>query len=458
MTKTKTINTLKQTLAIAITVAMLFSPCLNQKAQAAADELSGPTNSKPALTILNQVSTTLNANISNSDIGALDLTDPTNFPINAKIMIGDEIIHLTNEDSSDATDMTRDQSETGETGNGIAAHSQGDTVYLREQELQFQFKDSGSNTVKSGYDIIITVPEDFYNFGELTYNDLTLSGATAGAITLSEGDVEFNITKKQIIITIPNDLISEELITLKIGGSSKTGLYMPNTPGAYAFALIIRDEQNNVLETGYAILDWANQIKIKATVNEALILNMDTSTIDLLVDPSVDSGEDYSQKTVITGATNALNGYKVKVSLAGSQTPASAQLDNSDGSIVTGDSISTENTFGFIAYNGNGDEFEQAVDTAGRANMNDTVTRTKAQLKSDASAVTAFGTTAEPADLLPVKDDGGGNTPGNTTTTIGFDGPINVSKHTIYYALNVDYLTPAGDYDGVIAYTAYPTF
>ena len=136
---------------------------------------------------------------------------------------------------------------------------------------------------------------------------------------------------------------------------------------------------------------------------------------------------------MLTTKTNAASGYKIQAKLAGAEVSGSAQLDGTDtgntSSIPTGDAFSSENKIGYVAYNSD-------------------VTKTQAQLESDASASQPFA--AGTAANLTLYD--------GTADGVGYDSPTNEQDHTIYYALDVDYLTQAGTYGGTITYVALPTF
>jgi hypothetical protein len=187
-------------------------------------------------------------------------------------------------------------------------------------------------------------------------------------------------------------------------------------------------------------------------------LTIDKNSIDITANPSINDGENYAQKSVLSVKTNALNGYKILTKLEGKQTPGSAQLDSAATSevISSDDAMDVENSFGYVAYNGDGSLGEQATDSNGRTAMDNTVTRTRSEIKSDATVATAFTTTD--TIMLPVTNTGADVVPGASSTELAFDTFVNSAKHTIYYLLNIDFLTPSGEYEGVVTYTATPSF
>lgn len=396
-------------------------------AKAAADELTGSgASGKPSATISSEVSTTLASSIDASATSAT-LTSGTGFASGDLALIGNEVVTLTTVSSNTVSTMSR-----GTTLNSVAstaaAHKSGTTVRNIAQTVQIVFE-AGDHSIVSGDKIVITVPEDFDNFENLAAGDVSVTTEGSGSVSATE---TFDTAAQTVTITADGDFDdANEAVTITIGSTNK--LQMPARPGNHAFHIAIKDSADAVVETGYARLSWASEVKVRAVVAEALVLTIDDTTVDLDVDPSVNDGEDYSQYTVLTAKTNANSGYKIQAKLAGAENSSLAQLDGTDAgntsAIASGDAESTENRFGYIAYN------------------SQESSKTRTELKSEGTPA-AF--TAGTAANLALYD--------GTANGVGYGNPTNSQIHTIYYAFNVDFLTPAGTYEGTITYVALPTF
>ncbi len=396
-------------------------------AVAAADELTGSgATGKPVVTIVSEVATTLADNLTAGATTAT-LTSGTGFASGDLVLIGNEVATLTTVSGNTISAMTRGTTPNF-TATTAAAHQSGETVRKLAQSVQVVFE-SGDHVIQSGDQIVISVPEDFTNFASLTASDVSATLESTGSLSATE---TFDTAAQTITLTADSAFAdANEAVTLNIGGAHK--LQMPVQPGNYALNIAVKNSAGQVLETGYAALGWANSIRVRATVAEALVLTIDDATVDLNVDPSVDSGEDYSQKTILTAKTNANTGYKIQAKLAGAENPALAELDGTDAGntavITSGNAKSTENRFGYIAYNSTENS------------------KTKTELKAEGTpAAFAAGTAANLALY------------NGTANDVGYAGPTNSQTHTIYYAFNVDYLIPAGTYEGTITYVALPTF
>ena len=411
--------------SVVLTLALLLTAL--PTATAAADELTGSgATGKPAATIASEVSTTLAANL-DAAATATSLTSGTGFASGDLALIGNEVVTLTTVSTNTVSVMSR-----GTTLNSVsttaAAHQSGDTIRNIDQNVQIVFE-SGNHIIQSGDKIIITVPSDFDNFENLVAGDVSASTESTGTVSETE---TFDTTAQTITITASGDFAdANEAVTVTIGSTNQ--LDMPSAPGNYAFHIAIKNAADQSLETGYALLSWASEVKVRAVVAEALILTINDTGVDLEVDPSVADGEDFSQYTILTAKTNANSGYKIQAKLSGAENSSSAQLDGTDSgnssAITSGDAESTENRIGYYAYN--------SQETA----------KTLATLKSEGTPVAFAAATAANLTLY----DG-------TASGVEATAPTNEQKHTIYYALNVDYLTPAGTYEGTVTYVALPTF
>ena len=283
-----------------------------------------------------------------------------------------------------------------------------------------------ASALASGDTIVLTYPSDSFTFGSLAASDVsaTQSGTTFGTETISSTD-------RTITIPVTTASPGTGEVSITVGDSNK--MTNPSTEGQYSISIMTKTG-DVVDQTGYALASIANNISVTATVAEALILTIDTSNVDLIVDPSVNNGEDSSEKTTMTAKTNAASGYKIQAKLAGGTSTNSAQLDNASGSIPSGNAFASggtgENLFGYVAYNSD-------------------VTKTSSELKSESSSVAQTFAAGTAANMTLYN---------GTADGVGNSGPTNSQVHTVYYALNVDYLTPAGTYEGTITYVALPTF
>jgi len=277
------------------------------------------------------------------------------------------------------------------------------------------------SVLADGDTIVLTYPTEF-GFASLEAGDVSAVQTSA-----TFGDETLNSTFGTI--SIPVTTAGTGAVTITVGDSNK--MTNPSTEGQYSIHIAAKTG-DVVDQTGYALASIANTVSVTATVAEALILTLGSTSVNLNVDPSVYDGEDFSQKTVLTAKTNSVSGYKIKAKLSGAENASSAQLDGTDtgntSAIASGNARTTENKLGYIAYNAD-------------------VTKSQAQLESDATNAQTFAA-GTVADLTLYT--GSGN--------IEATAPTNEQDHTVYYALNVDYLIPAGTYEGTITYVALPTF
>lgn len=399
-------------------------------ATAAADELTGSgAADKPAATIVEEVSTTLSADLDAAATVA-SLTNGTDFASGDLVLIGNEVLTLTTVSGNNVTAMTR-ATTLNDVATTAEAHRSGDTIRNIDQTVQIVFE-SGSHIIQSGEKIVITVPDDFDNFNNITASDISASNEMVETNMFAAATEAIDTTARTLTFTTDTNDASDanEAVTITIGDTHQ--LDMPAQPGNYAFHIAIKNADNEVLETGYALLAWANEVTVRAVVAETLILTIDDTTVNLNVDPSVDDGEDFSQKTILIAKTNARTGYKIQAKLAGVES-ALAQLDGTDtgntSAITGGDAEATENRIGYYAYN------------------SEETSKTKTTLKSEGTPAAFAAVTAANLTLYS-----------GATNGVELTEPTNEQKHTIYYALNVDYLTPAGTYEGTIMYVALPTF
>ena len=154
---------------------------------------------------------------------------------------------------------------------------------------------------------------------------------------------------------------------------------------------------------GYGLIEINNDPIINFLIEDAIILNLNDTSLNLNVDPSVNNGQDISESTIITVATNAANGYIVYEKLKSALT----SVEHPEIMIPSTGSIPADNYFGY----------------------NLTATGSATTLFHNSPAVVGSG----------------------SSTTSGTNWPI-------YYDLKVNYLKPAGIYKAEIEYTVSPSF
>jgi hypothetical protein len=183
----------------------------------------------------------------------------------------------------------------------------------------------------------------------------------------------------------------------------QTGETSQLTAGDYSIHISTYDSTatSTVVETGVAIATLNNGVGVSAVVDETLIFTLDTTNINLRVDPSVNNGIDQTQSNILTISTNAPT-YSITTSL------------NNGGKLITDGG-------------GAGKEITTAI--AGENTF-------------------AFNTTSA----------GAGDTAFGDNAVTAATGITNNVTHTVFYDLDVDYTIQAGTYTGTITYTAVPTF
>lgn len=288
----------------------------------------------------------------------------------------------------------------------------GDSVTLT---LSFDEDDTTTaHDLVSGDEIIVSVPSTFGNFSSLTAGDVSIESDNTGNPT-TFGAPSFDTTQQTITFAVTaqdGDTDTSETITITIGDSAGNELTLPSTYGQTAVGLIV-DTASGANTSNY-LFDHSNDVSINAEVFEALTMGIDSNEIDLAVNPAVNSGEDYSKYNTITVSTNAGSGYAIK----GKQDNGAALDGPGTNTIASGNPVSTENTFGYVVDPG----------TPGSPTIGHGFSDTDTTLLDESSA------------------------------NVGGTAPTNSDSFDVYYLLNVDYLTPAGEYLGTVTYTATPTF
>lgn len=277
-----------------------------------------------------------------------------------------------------------------------------------------------TTALTNGQKIRITLPSQYTaSFANLVDADVSVAGTNITSTVET-----FNTTLNQITSTLTTSGTVTTPITVTIGDTAGAlnDLTNPSAGGVYGIGIDTYTSADVLVDQGIAYASIGNTVSVNATITEALVMTMSNTSITLNVDPSVNSGQDKSQSTTLTVSSNAANGYNI-----------SGALDNGDGSnknrlknAIAGafipaynDGVTTENYFGYKA-------------------QNDTLSTSNAQNGFAATGTTLFTDVA--------------------TTIMGHTAPVNSKSHFINYDLNVDYLTPAGQYSGTVTYTIAGSF
>lgn len=262
--------------------------------------------------------------------------------------------------------------------------------------------------------ITIDIPNLFASsIASFAGTDITTAGPVNFTSTAQVNATEHKIS---VALSFSQKIVAPFTIIIGDGAAGgKNDFTNPNVAGVYSIPTIPSLASGFIsgAYTLYALVN--NALPVHALVSDALIMNMGNNNLSFTVDPSVNNGEDSSQYTQLTVASNALNGYSVYGFL--DDGTGNARLSNGSAHITSG---TGENSFGFEAKN-----------TAYTSN----------------EVVAADSSFANVATLLV-----------SNSTNISATGPTNNQPHTIYYDLNVDYLAAAGTYTGTITYTAIGNF
>ncbi len=280
--------------------------------------------------------------------------------------------------------------------------------------------DTATDALAAGDKIVITVPTDFGNFAAIIAGDVSFTTADT---SINNATAEtFDTTQRTITYVLggAESAIATEVVTVTIGATNF--LTFPATSGQYALHISTKDSNDVVQETGYAVVSIDNTVSVTAIVTEALILTINDTTLNLNADPSVNSGQDTTQNTILSLASNAYGGFVITASLADTGATANQLLGANNGAALTSADIAGDNYF----------KFTSTTPAGGDGNLSD---------GGIVSSITAFA----------------GSTTVYTATGSGGD-LVNDGDVTVAYDFNVDYTTPADTYAGTITYTATPTF
>lgn len=277
---------------------------------------------------------------------------------------------------------------------------------------EFTFTTSANNEVPVGGDIVIAIPDEFTtdDIADITSN---VSSFSAGGATVASGSLASNV----IVLTTGTAAIAGST-TVTIQFDTTVIDTNPSNGGEYAFGISTRDAEDLTIDTGYASAEVENTVQVTAIVQEALILTLDSTAVNLIVDPSVNGGRDQSQTTQLTIKTNA-RGYVIY-----------GELNNALGD---NNGLHYEDAAGVDWYIEN-NTFAAATGNDNYFGFNTTDATTDADLNFDQTPVAIY--TVDPVT----------------------NGMTNGTSYDIFYDINVDYTKPAGIYEGVVTYTAAPTF
>lgn len=286
------------------------------------------------------------------------------------------------------------------------------------------FSFSSGDEIPVGSQLMFTIPDTFTMGDVADLSSAITFTDDSDPVTISSATLSGN----RIRITIGGAVAIAADSLLEVSFDASVFDLNPVNGGQYAIQLMSLDTEGMGISTGYVMANIGNEVSIITTVQEALILTIDNLSIYLNIDPAVNAGRDFSQRSILTGRTNAKDGYKIQAALTDSDTGAAGLYNiDADATLPSGDAIGSENVFGYAGYNGE-------------------VSKSQADLLTDAATGTSIFSNSSAA-LGAIA---GGN--------LQAVAPTNEQKHTVYYMVNVDFLTPAGSYTGTITYTALPTF
>lgn len=268
-------------------------------------------------------------------------------------------------------------------------------------------------SVPNGGKVVVDFPSAYStSFAALTPSDIAVTGTH---ITSATKDITPETNTLSSTLTTNG---ATSVMRIAIGDGAPGGLNdleNPSVAGNYSIGFNSYSATNTLLEQALFFVDVGTHVLVNAFVNEALIFTINNTNINLTADPSISNGENTTQYTVLSGSTNALNGYSVYAKL--DDGTGNARLSSGANHIASG---TGENAFGFEAKN------------IGYASNE--VVAPDASFSNNPTLLTSNG------------------------ENLGVTAPTNAMQHTVYYGLNVDYLTAAGNYTGTITYTAVGSF
>jgi len=236
--------------------------------KASSDELTGSDGlGKPITTILSEAKTKLGVSLDQAETGPVInfFEDGTDFSEDDIILVAKEAITLTTVSGNDATAFVR-----ATTVNGVATtaveHETGTVVRNLEQAVQIVFE-NGDYVMQAGDKIVVSIPEKFGNFETLTPADISVS--SDGNATFATNElINSSSLVQTVVATLDGEATNaDEKITITIGDTNK--LLFPVTLGSYSFHISVKNSDDEVIETGCAILEWGNEVGITTFVRVA---------------------------------------------------------------------------------------------------------------------------------------------------------------------------------------------
>jgi hypothetical protein len=281
-------------------------------------------------------------------------------------------------------------------------------------ELSF----TSGNKIPDGGQLTISFP-DLFTAADIP--DLLDVGGVNYLTTFTDDGLDIlpNVTAASLennVLTITFDAVISTDSQLNLVLADGVIDQNPDSSGQFGISLLTKDQSGSPLGTGIVSAKIGDGVGLRAVVQEALILTTNNNEVNLVVDPSVNLGRDISQTTTLTVATNAPS-YNIEAKLVNTQTTNSSLYNTDSGTEIFSST--------YAAANNNENYFGFSLGTPFTAS-------TFAESTFSSTGTNLFSSPAA--------------------------GITNAQNYTIYYDLNVDFLTQAGKYEGMIYYTAVPTF
>lgn len=315
-----------------------------------------------------------------------------------------------------ATDVLGNEEHTAEatfsfnTSNGEEGSIYAESIKLGE-ETNYTVYFPVSIALNSGDYVEVIFDSGAYVFtGSMADSDVNTTSAS-GAVTASTEVI--NTGSTMITSTITGSVTTDDVLQIAFTNNK---IKNPTTAGIYTVTIKTYNSGSTLLESGLADVTISGMdIALNVEVPEALVLNVDTGSLTMSIDPDIQLGQNWvgtgatTYKSTLTVSTNNAGGYHLDIALAGQTATGSAVLDgttNTGNQLLTGDAKSVENRFGWA-------------------------------LTSTAAVVNSFGTQSSP-----------------TATGVNYANRIENDSNSIYYFLNVDHEQQSDTYKGSIIYTA----
>ena len=318
----------------------------------------------------------------------------------------------------DGTDLTVVRAQQGTTAKAFTG---GEKIFkLGASAANFALQFQAATGVAAGGTVTVDIPANFTTTS-LVDGDITVTSDNSTPIAKS-GAAVFTNSNHTVVITFSNAIAVNDVVTVKMANTHVVAPSSDPNQGVYAVALHTTTSTGAVADTGYALVNAGNSVSVSATVAEALVMTLNSSALNISVDPSINGGRDNAESSVITVASNAYDGFTIKARLRDSSGTSDQLKGAAHGATITSAGSGGVNYFKFSTTPASG----LSANT-----VNSAVTATAAAYSGDTVAYTS--------------GNGGTNT-------------VNAGTVTVNYDLLVDYTKPADTYAGTITYTAYPTF